>query len=249
RPQPNRLAWLMFATGWPGMRPSTFADVPGPPRRVRSLLYQGLVNLLAGVVLSLLAWNVIQQSAGSVPSPGRLLVASALLMPGLSLILHFGLFNLLAGLWRRIGGDCHALFRAPLRSTSLTEFWGRRWNLAFSEMTALTVYRPLRRLTGNRLASIVAFLFSGVLHELAISLPVRQGYGLPTLYFVLHAIAMQIEKVLADCGKPINSSRLAGRCWTAVWLVLPLPLLFHVPFLRGCLWPLLGLNLPGPVGH
>ena len=159
------------------------------------------------------------------------------------------LFNLLAGLWRRIGGDCHALFRAPLRSTSLTEFWGRRWNLAFSEMTALTVYRPLRRLTGNRLASIVAFLFSGVLHELAISLPVRQGYGLPTLYFVLHAIAMQIENVLADCGKPINSSRLAGRCWTAVWLVLPLPLLFHVPFLRGCLWPLLGLNLPGLVGH
>jgi alginate O-acetyltransferase complex protein AlgI len=30
-----------------------------------------------------------------------------------------------------------------------------------------------------------------------------------------------------------------GRLWTVFWLVLPLPLLFHRPFLAGVVWPLL----------
>jgi hypothetical protein len=49
-----------------------------------------------------------------------------LLLPGLSLVLHFGVFNLLAGAWRLAGVDCRPLFLAPLESTSLAEFWGRR---------------------------------------------------------------------------------------------------------------------------
>jgi hypothetical protein len=35
------------------------------------------------------------------------------------------------GAWRLAGVDRRPLFLAPLRSTSLAEFWGRRWNLAF----------------------------------------------------------------------------------------------------------------------
>jgi hypothetical protein len=36
--------------------------------------------------------------------------------------------------------------------------------------------------------------------------------------------------------------------WALGWLVLPLPLLFHPWFLRGVVWPLVGLN-EGPPTH
>ena len=52
------------------------------------------------------------------PEAPRLLLATLVLLPGLSLILHFGVFNILAGLWRFAGVACGPLFRAPLRSTS-----------------------------------------------------------------------------------------------------------------------------------
>jgi hypothetical protein len=32
-----------------------------------------------------------------------------------------------------------------------------------------------------------------------------------------------------------------GRPWALAWLVLPLPILFHRPFLAGVLWPLIGI--------
>jgi D-alanyl-lipoteichoic acid acyltransferase DltB (MBOAT superfamily) len=169
-------------------------------------------------------------------------LVTILLLPGLSLLIHFGLFNVLAGLWRLCGADCRALFRDPLKSTSLHEFWSRRWNLAFSQMTALSVFRPLKGIVGDRMATMSAFLFSGLLHELAISLPARSGYGLPLLYFALHATAMYIENALARAGSPVDSVRWIGRLWTMAWLVLPLPILFHQPFLRGCVWPLIGLT-------
>ena len=114
---------------------------------------------LALVALARLAWR----------GAGSRWLATALLLPGLSLIVHFGVFDVLAGAWRRAGVDCTPLFRSPLRSASLGEFWGRRWNLAFSEMTALAVYQPLVLRIGRRPALAASFLGSGLLHELAIS--------------------------------------------------------------------------------
>jgi alginate O-acetyltransferase complex protein AlgI len=240
------LSWFLFALGWPGMRPSAFAAVPGPPEsRWPELLKQGLMNLSAGALLVALAWGVASATKDSIFSPNRVLIATILLLPGLSLFMHFGVFNLLAGWWRRWGASCHALFRAPLQSTSLTVFWGRRWNLAFSEMTTLVVFRPLRSVIGSRAATMLAFLFSGMLHELAISVPVGAGYGQPLLYFALHAAAMQIESVLSRRGQPVDATQWKGRLWTLAWLVLPLPILFHIPFLRGCIWPLIGLTDTG----
>lgn len=243
RPRLDPLSWLWFASGWPGMWPSAFAAVPGPPRRRWAVLIKlGLRNLMAGGLLVALAWLVGTYTSTGIASPGRLLLVTILLLPGLSLVLHFGLLDVMAGLWRLLGADCHALFRAPLKSTSLREFWGRRWNLAFTQMAALTVFRPLKSIVDPPAATMAAFLFSGCLHELAISVPVRAGYGLPLLYFALHAVAMQIEGALSWRGHPVDSIHWAGRLWTLAWLVLPLPILFHRPFLRGCVWPLIGLT-------
>ena len=85
------------------------------------------------------------------------------------------------------GRRLHAPVPSPrLRSTGLGEFWGRRWNLAFSEMTALAIYRPLAAPGRAAPALVASFLGSGLLHELAISVPVRAGFGLPLVYFALH---------------------------------------------------------------
>lgn len=219
--------WLAFAVLWPGMRPALFArprrrSLPGGWR----LAGRGLVRVLAGCLL-------VATAAAVGRSGGNRLLATVLALPGLSLILHFGLFNLAAGGWRLAGVNAKPLFRAPLRATSLTEFWGLRWNLAFSEMTSLAVYRPLRGVWGTGGATVASFALSGLLHEAAISLPVRAGWGLPLCYFLIQALLVSIERY---------RTRPPGRLWTLLALVLPLPLLFHRPFLAGVIWPLLGIG-------
>ncbi len=230
------LRWLAFAALWPGMRPALFVNLPSAPRpgAVR-LAARGLMRLAAGVGLIALgraAWI----------ATGSRIAAAALVLPGLSLVLHFGLFNIAAAGWRAAGVPAEPLFRAPLLSTSLREFWGRRWNLAFAEMTAAGVYRPVSALAGRRSGIAAAFLASGILHELAISVPVRAGYGLPLLYFALHGGAMLAEGSLEARGAPVNARPWFGRAWTIAWLLLPLPILFHPPFLHGVVWPLVGLS-------
>jgi hypothetical protein len=234
--------WLAFAAAWPGMRPAPFARLGGPPLSGSGdLIRRGLLRLLLGLGLVLLARLVCVYTPSWLARDHAQGLAMLLLLPGLSLILHFGVFNLLAGLWRRAGVDARPLFRAPLLATSLTEFWGRRWNLAFTEMTAVGVYRPLAGWTGRGAATAAAFLFSGLLHELAISLPVKTGFGLPTLYFLLHGGLVLVERGLERAGWPVNRWTWVGRVWTLAWLVLPLPVLFHPAFRAEVVWPLLGL--------
>ncbi len=228
--------WLGFAALWPGMRPGPFArraaaSLPG----AGNLLLGGSLRLLSGlgmVVLARLVW---------VLTSSRLLTTPPLLV-GLSLIVHFGAFDVLAAFWRWLGVDCQRLFRSPLRSTNLREFWGRRWNLAFSEMTTIAIYQPIVRVAGRAPAIAASFLASGLLHELAISVPVRAGYGLPMAYFVLHGTLMTVEARLAKANRPIDRVPGIGRAWTLTWLLVPLPILFHRPFLAGVVWPLIGLQ-------
>jgi hypothetical protein len=225
--------WLGFTLAWPGMQPRLFArPVAGALPGARALLGRGAVRLAGGVLLialSRLAWAHLHSRA----------LASIGLLAGLSLVLHFGLCNLMAGAWRARGLPTDALFRAPLRSQSLGEFWARRWNLAFSEMTSIAVYRPLSRGLGRGPAIFAGFLASGLLHEMAISLPVRAGFGWPMLYFALHGGLVLVERALTAKGHPLGG--WAGRAWTVLWLVAPLPLLFHRWFLEGVLWPLIGI--------
>ena len=211
--------WLAFAA-WPGMRPAIFARLGHPPSaRALEILGGGVRNLIAGLLLL-----AISRELRAVP-----IVATLLAFPALSLILHFGLFDIAAAFWRWRGVPAEKLFRAPLASRTLAEFWSRRWNLAFSEMISLTVDRPLRPRLGRDGARLAAFLASGILHEIAISLPVHAGYGLPTLYFALQGLFVATEK------RP-------SRVRTIACLVLPLPLLFHPPFVRGVIWPLIAMR-------
>jgi alginate O-acetyltransferase complex protein AlgI len=244
--------FLGFSLLWFGMRPGVFAPGEQEPRESRELIRRGVKRLVLGWVVIAGAWAIMHSPLSDRPVlrlwgdsrafalSWRELIATALLLPGLSLVVHFGLFNLIAGFWRQAGFDCRALFRAPFASKSLAEFWARRWNLGFTEMTSLAVFRPLRSRLGDRGAAFVSFLFSGLLHELAISVPVKAGFGLPMLYFLLHAFATTIGRRLDRAGANFAQRPWLGWLWTMTWLLLPLPLLFHPPFLRGCFWPLIG---------
>jgi len=248
--------WLCFSTLWLGMRPEIFHKATGKPKSDwANYVVKGTLRIALGGLVYFLAWLVWSQANSNDQLDSEALpwsiafgwgsieqwVATALLLLSLSLMIHFGIFNLLVGFWRWRGVNCQSLFRAPILSKSLTEFWGRRWNIAFSEMTSLAIFRPLKqslrtKKSGSAIAMIAAFLFSGLLHELAISVPVKSGFGLPLLYFAIHGVMMFVE----SRSQTIEQNVWAGRAWTLAWVILPVSILFHRPFLEGCVWPLFG---------
>ncbi|XP_026400151.1 long-chain-alcohol O-fatty-acyltransferase-like [Papaver somniferum] len=83
-------------------------------------------------------------------------------------------------------------------STSFQDFWGRRWNLAASDILRSTVYEPVRhaikRSWGVYIAILVTFFISGLMHELLIFYVFRkQPYWDVLLFFILHGICMAVE--------------------------------------------------------
>src|SRR4029077_9104708 len=104
-------------------------------------------------------------------------------MLGLMLILHFGTFHLIALAWQAAEVNARPIMQAPASATSLSEFWGKRWNLGFRQLTHGLVFDPIRMRAGTAPALLAAFVASGIIHDFVISFPARGGYGLPTGYF------------------------------------------------------------------
>jgi len=177
------------------------------------------------------------------PPSTKFFIPQLFLLVGISLILHFGILNISTAGWRALGVNVSELFKSPYKSKSLKEFWGKRWNIAFSEMTTLIAFRPLKTKIGVEKALIASFLLSGLLHEIAISLPVRAGYGLPLTYFAIQAIAMQLE-AKSQLVQKITQHKFLSHVWVMTLLILPMPILFHPPFIRHVLIPLRTLLLP-----
>ena len=224
--------WLAFSLGWFGMRPNLFEAFPSKPLDgVMHFVLKGITRIGFGVLI-LIASVYLQKHFSNV-----YFLYELLMLVGLSFILHFGILNLSTASWRFSGVDVKELFRSPYKATSLKEFWGKRWNIAFSEMTAMVVYKPLKIKYGIPLAMIASFLVSGMLHEIAISFPVKMGYGFPFLYFVLHALAMYAEGKVAFV-KQIISNSVTSHIWVFTWLILPMPLLFHHVFIVEVVEPL-----------
>ncbi|MBT1711999.1 membrane bound O-acyl transferase family-domain-containing protein [Fulvivirgaceae bacterium PWU5] len=237
----NRLKvfqWLAFALGWFGMRAAPFEQLPGAPLPYGKLMIKGVIRIAIG--LALLYFSMTAEHFAIATT---LFVPQLLLLVGISMILHFGVLNLSTAAWRAQGADVQELFRSPYKSTSLREFWGKRWNMAFSEMTAQITYRPLKRTMSTEQAMLLSFLLSGLLHEIAISLPVNAGYGLPMLYFTLHASAMLAEAKSTRLQRLLRHPILS-HIWVMSLLILPLPLLFHSAFMLHVLAPLRNLLLP-----
>jgi Membrane bound O-acyl transferase family len=204
---------LGYLLAWPGMNPRAFAPGRAAPA---SEWAAAALKLILGVTL-------LYGVARFVPNP---LVQAWIGAIGLVLFLHFGLFHLLALAWR-----VDRVMNSPLKATSLADFWGRRWNVAFHELAVQLVYEPVRRRIGTTGALVATFLASGLVHELVISVPARGGYGLPTLYFVLQGLGVIGERRLR-----LRAGQ-AGRIRVLLIAGLPAVLLFHPWFMLGVLLP------------
>lgn len=231
--------WFSFLFGWPGMQPAIFAKDARPNFALAGkFLARGFVRIAAGIGLILIARRWMTSPDHLPYGDLRSGTATLTLLVGISLILHFGLFNVLAAGWQAVGLNCQPVFRAPFVSTSLSEFWSRRWNLAFSEMTAIAVYRPVHVGFGTSAAVLAGFAFSGVVHELAITVPVMSGFGGPLGYFLLHGVLVLLERRFDWPGRCGAWYRIV----ILISLVGPLPWLFPPAFLREIVWPLAGIE-------
>jgi hypothetical protein len=227
----NRLRAAGYLFAWPGMNATAFmSSVNSVTRPRRSEWISAGSKTLLGACL---IWVVAPATL-----PGRPFLAAWLGMVGLTFVLHFGTFHLLSVAWRRIGVNAAPIMQNPLRSRSLAEFWGRRWNTAFHELATRFTFRPLRAIFGSPVATLIVFLVSGLIHELVISLPARGGYGLPTAYFVIQGLGVAGERTQFARGIGLARGR-RGSLFTAVVAGAPVFWLFPQPFIRNVILPML----------
>ena len=159
-------------------------------------------------------------------------------MIGIIFAAHFGGLHLVALAWRALGRDVSPIMNAPILSQSLSEFWGRRWNVAFRDFAHHSVFRPAARKWNAATATWISFVFSGLVHELAISVPAGGGYGLPFAYFLLQGVGVWLERLAARRGLPVRGG-LGGWLFAVVFTVPAAVLLFHPPFVHNVILPLI----------
>ena len=218
-PRGRTLAYLLL---WPGMEAQAFLDSNRRPNRPNLIawLFAASKTMLGAALL----WGV----ARLVPDRHSLLQGWVGLV-GAIFLLHFGVFHLLALCWQRAGVDARPIMNAPILATSLSDFWGRRWNLGFRQLAHTLIFQPLHRWVGHATASLAVFLASGLIHELVISVPAGAGYGFPMGYFLLQGIGVRIEH--SQLGQRVGLSRgPTGWVFTVACTAGPAFWLFHPPF-------------------
>ncbi|HVV01667.1 MAG TPA: MBOAT family protein, partial [Verrucomicrobiae bacterium] len=221
---------LAYGLLWPGMDARAFCgakiNLPTPAREWAL----AVLNILFGAGV---LWLATTRNGMTDP-----LATGWIGMVGIVLLLHFGFFHLLSLFWRAMGINARPLMHYPIAAPSLDRFWGTRWNTAFSDLTREHLWKPLTRRMGGRFATLTAFLISGALHELVISVPARGGYGLPTLFFGVQGTALLFERSKAGAKLGIRSG-LNGWLFTLLVAGFPAVILFHPPFIHNVILPML----------
>lgn len=120
-------------------------------------------------------------------------------------------------------------FNDPYLSTSLQDFWGRRWNLMVTSILRPSVYEPVlsvaTRVIGRRWAPLPAvfgtFLVSALMHEIVFYHfgRLRPSWEL-TWFFVLHGLSLMVEVGIKKMCK--------GRWRLPVFVSTPLTIAFVV---------------------
>lgn len=199
--------YLVFSLAWFGMDPGSFA------KRREALTWKedvcrGIVLMILGTLGAWMVWKMEWR---------QILV---MFLP-MSLGFHFGALRVLKGGLRRAGYPVRTLFPNLLKAKGVGDFWSRRWNVGYSQMMQRLVGRPIEKVWGREAGIFGVFVGSGLLHEVAITLPVNTGYGLPTLYFAAHGLLVLLERKL---GRPL------GQVPALLLVAVPLGFLFPPAF-------------------
>ena len=223
----RNLGYLLL---WPGMDAPAFLSANRTSSQPRAK------DWLAATAKTLLGGSLLCLAANKAAEGNTALVCGWIGMAGIVLVLHFGLFHLIALGWQAAGVAAYPLMHSPVRSTSLSDFWGKRWNLGFRQLTHGLVFQPVRRRFGPAAATLAAFFVSGLIHDFVISFPAGGGYGLPTGYFLLQGIGVLAER--SQFGARLGMGR-GFRSWffTLLFTAGPAFCLFHPPFVRNVMIP------------
>lgn len=225
---PLRSAAYLLA--WPGMDAAAFLGSGRVHRPGFSLWCWALAKTCIGI---LLMWVCARHVPATLP-----LLRGWIGLLALILLLHFGTFELIALAWQAAGVNAQAIMQKPLSSQSLSEFWGKRWNLGFRQLSHEFVFQPLHKIVGTQAAMLLVFLISGLIHESVISLPAQGGYGLPTAYFALQGLGVAVER--SRIGRRFGlQSGISGWIFMAVLTAAPAFWLFHPPFVIRVALPLM----------
>lgn len=216
---------IAYLIAWPGMNADAFLKPQAEEKLSRSHLKFATLNFACGAAILWISTLVDQSNLRGWTS-----------MIGIIFVLHFGLFGILASIFQKLGIDAQPIMNFPACSTSLSEFWGKRWNLAFRDLTHKFLFRPLSHHFNGRVAIGIGFFVSGLIHELAITVPAGGGYGGPTLYFLIQAFGLVIER--SKFGSTLGLRRgFVGWLFTAIVLVAPVTFLFPEVFVSNVILP------------
>lgn len=120
------------------------------------------------------------------------------------------------------------LHKSPLRSRTVQEFWGVRWNQVVGAWLKRHFFMPMARRRRPRTGLAVSFVASAGLHLYVAKPGLEWGWaGLFALFFVVQILVIGAEQVLGVRGW----SKPAGRMWTATVMIVCSPL-FSEPMLQ-----------------
>ncbi|XP_015057976.1 acyl-CoA--sterol O-acyltransferase 1-like [Solanum pennellii] len=134
-------------------------------------------------------------------------------------------------------------FDEPYKTSSLQDFWGKRWNLMVTNILHPTVYVPVRSMMTDRIprkwaplpAVLATFFVSGLMHELIFyNIGRLKPSGEVTCFFIIHGVALTLEIVIK---KLLNGTVLVPKIISGPlalgFIILTSFWLFFPPFLRG----------------
>ncbi|KAL8033481.1 hypothetical protein ABFX02_13G161700 [Erythranthe guttata] len=174
------------------------------------------LNLATEIPISVVLISILYECRDYI-HPKIVLVAYCCLV-FLSVEILVEVSSLLVGAF--LGFELEPASDEPYLSSSLREFWGRRWNLTVSSILHQTVYRPVWSAAAAVLggdwaalpAVLAAFVVSGLMHELFFWYITRVSPTWEmTMFFVVQGVCVVVE-----FGVKVA---LAGRKWRLPWFV------------------------------
>ena len=160
-------------------------------------------------------------------------------MIGLVLLLHFGLLDLLALAWRTRRRERAAAHAPPDPRQIPRRLLGQALEHRLPRLAHDFLFEPLRRTLGPTVATAAVFLASGAIHDLVISRPrPRRLRPADALLRSSNSPACTLERT-NTLRRTFTRHPLLGRAFTIVFVVAPLPLLFHEKFVRNVILPFL----------
>ncbi|CAN0917250.1 Acyl-CoA--sterol O-acyltransferase 1 [Linum grandiflorum] len=134
-----------------------------------------------------------------------------------------------AGARNILGLEMEPHFDEPYLSTSLQEFWGRRWNLIVNRILRPTVYDPIRARWAPLPAVFATFVVSALMHELILYYMTRTRPNWKMAgFFLLHGACVAAEIVVKKATKQRQLPMVVSRALTVgfvlatgIWLFFP----------------------------